>query len=168
MPTLLLVRHARAGARGHGPADLDRPLDDAGTQQAAALPGLLLPLLTAAPADGHGDGMAASGPPDVASSPARRCVETVAPLAAAAGTRIVLDRGLLEGADARVLCDRLGALTRPTVWASHGDVIPELLAMLARRGLDLGATPRCQKGSTWVVNIVGGAATSARYLAPPR
>lgn len=158
MPVLLLVRHARAGARGHGPEDLARPLDDRGVQQAAALPHLLLPVLDV---DGDDDG------PLVASSPARRCVDTVAPLAAALGTTVVVDDALVEGADVRVLHGRLTTLDRPTVWASHGDVIPDLLAMLARRGLDLGPAPRCQKGSTWVLQLEAGSAVRSRYLPPP-
>ncbi len=166
MPVLLLVRHARAGARGHGPDDLARPLDERGEQQAAALPGLLIPLLTT-PAVA---GAVASGPasaPHIASSPARRCIDTVTSLAKALGTSVAVDAALAEASDVRVLHDRFAELTRPTVWASHGDVIPDLLAMLARRGLDLGPAPRCQKGSTWVIEIEAGAAVRSRYLPPP-
>ena len=166
MPVLLLVRHARAGTRGHGIGDLERPLDERGLAQAAALPTLVLPLLTLTETGGT---LARSedSTPHIASSPARRCVATVAPLAAALGTAVAVDPALVEGADVRVLHDRLVALTRPTVWASHGDVIPDLLAMLARRGLDLGPAPRCQKGSTWELHVEDGVATAARYLPPP-
>jgi 8-oxo-(d)GTP phosphatase len=154
---LLLVRHARAGARGHGPSDLERPLDERGVAQAAALPGLLGPLLDAGE----------DGAVDLRTSPALRCVQTVTPLGAALGVDVVLDDALLEGCDVRVLRERITPLARPTVWSSHGDVIPELLLLLARDGLDLGDDPRCRKGSTWVLEVADGEPIGARYLPPP-
>lgn len=164
MPPLLLVRHARAGQRGHGPEDLERPLDARGAAQAAALPALLLPLLAPeAAARTVGDTVGV----DVRSSPARRCVDTVAPLAAALGTEVVIDDALIEGCDVRVLHERIATLTCPTVWSSHGDVIPDLLMMLARRGLDLGPDPSCRKASTWAIDVAGGTPTRARLLPPP-
>jgi len=151
---LLLLRHASAGPRGSGPTDLDRPLDARGDAQAVALADVLAPLL--------------GGDPEVRTSPARRCRETVAPLAHRLGVAALVDEALVEGCDVRGLLARIEAgIVRPTLWASHGDVIPELLTMLARRGLDLGATPRFAKGSTWVLNVEDGAVRSARYLAPP-
>jgi broad specificity phosphatase PhoE len=157
MPPLLLVRHAQAGLRGSGPSDLDRPLDGRGLAQASALPALLGPLLTPA-----GDRAV-----DIRSSPARRCIQTVMPLAAAFGTEPIVDEALLEGCDVGVLQERIAMLDRPTVWSSHGDVIPELLTMLARRGLDIGPRPTCRKGSTWIIEIVDGRAAAARSLPPP-
>jgi hypothetical protein len=79
----------------------------------------------------------------------------------------VIDDALVEGSDVGPLLARLPELAVPTVWASHGDVIPELLAALARRGVDLGDDPRCRKGSTWVLDVEAGAVTAARALAPP-
>jgi len=166
MGRLMLVRHARAGLRGTGPEDLDRPLDDRGRAQAAALPGLLGPLLHD-PASGPDPVTDLKHAVELRSSPARRCVETLTPLGAALGVDVAVDDALVEGCDVRVLLDRLGGLDGLAVWASHGDVIPEMLMMLARRGLDLGADPRCAKGSTWVIDVSGGAARTARYLPPP-
>ena len=156
MIRLLLVRHARAGARGHGPSDLDRPLDPHGEAQAQALPHLLRPVLATT-----------DGDVEVRSSPARRCIATVTPLAAALGTEVLVDDALVEGGDVDVLLARFALLTRPSVWSSHGDVIPELLLMLARRGVDLGEDPCCRKGSTWVLDVIDGEVGAARYLAPP-
>ena len=164
MKRLLLVRHARAGQRGLGPGDLDRPLDARGEAQAQALPGLLGPLLEVEHGTVH-------GAVEVRSSPARRCIATVAPLAATLGVPVEGDDALVEGADVVPLLARIGTLARTTVWSSHGDVIPELLMMLARRGVDLGEDPRCRKGSTWVLDVEdgvdGGQVVAARYLAPP-
>jgi phosphohistidine phosphatase SixA len=166
VPRLLLVRHAQAGARGQGRRDLERELDDRGRAQAEALRALLLTLLIGAGARGSA-GASEPVEVEVRSSPARRCVDTVAPLAAALGTPVLLDEALVEGADAGPLSARIGELATPTVWSSHGDVIPELLMILGRRGVDLGDAPRCQKGSTWVLEVIGGEVTAARYLAPP-
>lgn len=171
MPILLLVRHASAGDRGIGPGDLERPLDARGVAQAGALPALLSPYLgvdggMAGGTDGGATGASAL-PVDVRSSPARRCIETVRPLAAALGTDVAVDPALIEGCDIRALHDRLATLAGPTVWSSHGDVIPELLEMLSRRGLDLGTSPTCRKGSTWVLRIEDGEARTARSLPPP-
>jgi len=163
MAELLLLRHASAGPRGSGPADLERPLDLRGTAQAVALVTMLAPLL------GGLEGLGGLGAdPDLRSSPARRCRETVAPLAAHLGVPAVVDDGLVEGCDVGALLARIEAgIERPTLWSSHGDVIPELLAMLARRGLDLGPDPRCRKASTWVLDITDGVARAARHLPPP-
>jgi len=165
MPELLLVRHARAGARGTGPADLDRPLDERGRAQAAALPALLRPELLRP--ELQTDLPAGAGGVEVRSSPARRCRETIDPLALMLGVEVIVDDALVEGCDVRVLHERIAAIDRPTVWCSHGDVIPELLTMLARRGVDLGPDPRCRKGSTWIISIEAGVAVTARSLAPP-
>jgi 8-oxo-(d)GTP phosphatase len=150
---LLLVRHARAGRRGLGPEDLERPLDVRGEAQAEALPALLAP---------HLDGVVT-----VRSSPAVRCVATVEPLARSLGTELVVDGALVEGSDARLLLPRLATLAGTEVWSSHGDVIPELLMLLARRGLDLGTDPSCRKGSTWVIDVEDAQAMRATPLEPP-
>ena len=167
MPVLLLVRHATAGDRGIGPGDLERPLDARGLAQAAALPAVLSPYLDVRRGTDAGAASTSALAVDVRSSPARRCIETVLPLAAALGTDVTVDPALIEGCDVRALHDRLATLAGPTVWSSHGDVIPDLLKMLSRRGLDLGSSPSCRKGSTWVLRIEDGEARTARSLPPP-
>lgn len=155
MTRLLLVRHAHAGDRGAWVGDdALRPLSARGVAQAAALPALLGPLVV-------------GGMTTVASSPAERCTATVTPLAAALGTDVAVARDLAEGGDPGRLLAGIAAVTRPTVWCSHGDVIPALLVRLAEAGLDLGPDPRCRKASTWVLDVAAGTVTSARYLAPP-
>lgn len=79
LPRLVLVPHADAGDRGKWTADQDlRPLSDLGRRQAAEL-------------------AAAVGVVDVIySSPARRCTETVEPIAARSGVAIQLDDDLRE------------------------------------------------------------------------
>jgi len=158
VPVLLLVRHADAGARGSDAADALRPLTERGQRQARALVDLLVPLL---------GGPSAATTVTVRSSPAVRCQDTVAPLAAALGTHVQLDDDLFEGADVGALLARAVQLDAPEVWASHGDVIPELLRLVALRGVDLGEDRSCRKASTWLLEVHGGEVTAARGFAPP-
>jgi phosphohistidine phosphatase SixA len=126
---LLLVRHASAGDRARWDGDDgERPLDDRGRRQAAALPALLESYRIDA----------------ILSSPAVRCVQTVAPLAEARGLRIETrvelgeDRQMDAGA---ALVRSLGG--RDVVVCGHGGL--EIAA------LD-GQVPRWRKGAAFVVS----------------
>ena len=170
MADLLLVRHASAGRRGSGRDDLERPLDARGVAQAAQLADRLLPILagTASGKASEKDSEKDSGAVVILSSPALRCRATVEPLAARLGVPVTIDADLVEGVAVDALLMRIGAgIDRPTVWSSHGDVIPEMLATLARRGLDLGPDPRVRKASTWVLQVERGTVRTARHLPPP-
>lgn len=142
---VLLVRHAAAGSRRRWDGDdAARPLDDRGRRQAAALPVALARFAVAR----------------VLSSPAARCMDTVAPL----GLPVEREHALAEGNGHEAVAlvrSLLGAAGSPdgeaVVLCTHGDVIPEVLAAL---GVDDGG--RCAKGSTWVLDGDG-----ARYLPPP-
>ena len=146
---VLLVRHAVAVARGRWEQDdEDRPLTHRGRAQAVALVGQLAPLR----------------PTDVASSPSKRCVDTVVPLADAAGLAVRPAGALAEG-NGEAAADLVQALLRApgtAVLCTHGDVIPEVLDTLA---VDSGG--RCQKGSTWVLDAGPDGGVRGRYLPPP-
>jgi broad specificity phosphatase PhoE len=105
----------------------------------------------------------------ILSSPYVRCIESVVALASVRGLAIELSEALAEEApleDALVLV-RKHAHADP-VLCSHGDVISMLLDYLARRGVDLGPSPQCPKGSTWVLETdAGGEVVAARYFPPP-
>ena len=150
--TLLLVRHADAGDRAAWTGDdLERPLSATGRQQSEALASLHEAR--------HLDA--------VLSSPARRCIDTVAPLAQARGLTVEPAEALAEGAGFEEL-DRL--LTRfastDVLLCSHADVIGAALTALWRRG-HLPQRPNPRKVATWVVE--GGWPDPARVelLAPP-
>ena len=144
LPRLVLVPHADAGDRRLWAADQDvRPLTDLGRTQASTL----------AAAVGVVD--------EIYSSPARRCTETVEPIAAQSGVAIQLDHDLREssfvdeiaGWDTWGLDDvwraqlvasaaigramrRLDALAasdrdRRVVISAHGDLIPMLALAVA-------------------------------------
>ena len=126
---ILLVRHARAGERGSaGADDSRRPLDETGRQQAEALAAMLShrPLTR------------------IATSPYRRCIQTVEPLARAAGLEIEQRDELAEGSHvsdvlALIAChDQQGDM----VLCTHGDVIEEMV----------GRGRPAEKGSVWVLD----------------
>lgn len=142
MTTIELVRHAEAQQRdtwGDRP-DKDRPLTEKGQAQAQALARELA---------------ADAGTVDALySSPSRRCVATLEPLAAVTGLAIVREAALSEvatvplsdggsawvasawlGGHALALVERVVAEHEHgrVVLCSHGDVIPALLAVLAGR-----------------------------------
>jgi len=135
--TLLLVRHADAGDRAAWTGDdLLRPLSAGGRTQSEALAELLRdrPLSV------------------ILSAPAKRCVATVEPLAAALELPVEVEDALAEGTPFEEL-DRL--LTRfgatDALLCSHADVIGAALTALWRRGY-LAERPNARKVVTWVVD----------------
>lgn len=132
---LYLVRHAKAGARGYGPADRDRGLTTAGWDQAQSLARWL------------------GGAPvtRLLSSPYLRCRQTLEPLAEATGLAVESVEWLSEGMMFDVVLDRLADVAEGTVLCSHGDVIPEVIGALIRRGTVTLGEPRWEKGSAWVL-----------------
>jgi phosphohistidine phosphatase SixA len=124
-PTLIVLRHGHAVARSdwRGP-DLDRPLRGSGRHQAAAL----VPL-----ARTHGIRR-------VLSSPATRCVQTVAGMLVDADARVELLPGLGEDATppqrsaALQVVSRLSSGEHNALVCSHRPVLPQLFEALAAAG----------------------------------
>jgi broad specificity phosphatase PhoE len=135
--TLYLVRHGSAGSRDDGdPADDFRPLDHTGHLQAERLAEWLCPEPISR----------------IVTSPYRRCIQTVEPLAKAVDLDLVLDDRLAEGAD----IDRVWELVvevadTTTVLCSHGDVIPDLIRRAQMRGMQIPGKSGCSKGSVWLL-----------------
>jgi phosphohistidine phosphatase SixA len=158
--TLLIVRHAEADPRSSwdGPDGL-RPLSAKGRRQASGLVQVL------------GDQFPIGR---LVSSPSLRCIETLSPLASTLSLDLHVADSLAEGVDPAAAIDlaRSGAILPndegTLVLCSHGDLIPEILdALRAADELDLGPQPRCQKGSTWVLEGKRGRFTTATYIPPP-
>src|SRR5689334_4692737 len=135
--TVYLVRHADAKSRANWPhPDETRPLSRKGLHQAEALVDRLVDRPVRR----------------LLSSPAVRCVDTIAPLAGKLGLDVEQTDALFEGASAAKAYDLLQHAARgkgDTVLCTHGDLVPELLRLAARDGLSLEDTPRWAKGSTW-------------------
>ena len=141
---LYLVRHAHAGDRGAwaGHHDDGRPLTKKGRRQAGGIAELL----------------AGAGIERILSSPARRCIETLEPLAERLGVPVEGDDRLAEGARCEAsfaLAEELRAAGASVAACSHGDVIPDLL----RSVRDLGARvddefrwPKAQDGVLRLTN----------------
>jgi len=153
--TILLVRHARAGRRDRWVGDDRlRPLSRKGRVQADALPDTVAGLLGAAR-------------PRLVSSPWVRCLGTLGPLAAAAGTEVEVDDALGEGMGDKAVEALGGWMATPTVLCSHGDVIERILIEVAAHGVRLGRPVQAAKGSLWVLSGSCGRIEAARYLPPP-
>ncbi len=151
---LHLVRHADAGNRGAWVGDdFERPLDDVGQMQAEAI----------------GAALAERPVRRILSSPAVRCVDTVAPLGRALGLPVEASDELAEGshvADALNLLGSLAAAEGDSVLSSHGDVIPGVLWVLSQHGLDIPDLGRCKKGSIWELEVRDGRIAAAVYRHP--
>ncbi len=148
---VLLIRHAEAGERREWRGDDRlRPLTRPGRTQARRLADAL--------AGHHLDAVLTSG--------YDRCVQTVQPIAArrrlAPEPAAWLEEGADPGAALAALLD-LGDVLACT----HGDVVSGILFELSDRGVDLGSSPRMQKGSTWVLEVEEGRVVSAHYVPPP-
>ena len=158
--TLLLVRHAEAESRSSwGGPDVLRPLSTKGRRQASGLVHVL------------GDQFAVGR---LVTSPSLRCIETLSPLAATIALTLEVSDSLSEGVDPEPAVElaRSGATLASSAGAvvlcSHGDLIPAVLDVLhTDDGVDLGSQPKCQKGSTWVLEGKRGRFTTATYVPPP-
>jgi 8-oxo-dGTP diphosphatase len=158
---LYLVRHGSAGHRDDSdPDDLQRPLDAKGLAQADDLASLLSSATL-------GDRPGANLPIEaVVSSPATRCVATVAPLARSLGMTVDVDEALVEGADidmAWALVERTAKLPA-AVLCSHGDVIPMVLRRAQQRGMLIPGKAGCAKGSVWAVTFEDGMPVLGEYF----
>lgn len=149
-----LIRHAHAGdrARWNGP-DADRPLSAKGRDEAADI----------------ADALEGQPITRVLSSPALRCQQTVAGLAARLGLTVEVHDMVREGASldaARTLLDELLHSGKDTVVCGHGDLIPELLDRLRSDGVTVDGRG-CAKGSVWHLVAKGGQVTRATYHRHP-
>ncbi len=152
--SLLIVRHAHAGARGDHDPDHKRPLSSKGRKQAEGLVDQL--------GDHHFD--------TIVTSPFTRCRDTVADVAAARGLRVVTDKRLAEGADIADVLGLIEELPDTAVLCTHRDVI-ETLCEYWQDDQDLApgmefAHERRKKGSTWWVTTTGTTARAARWIPP--
>ena len=151
--TLYIVRHAKAGKRSEwdGPDTL-RPLSDKGWEQAQAIAEKLLGLKPSA----------------LISSPAIRCMQTLEPLSKATKIKITADQRLFEDGDVAKMIELLEDAQDSTVISSHGDMIPEAIKILQRRGMEINSKPDWRKATVWVVERTKNGFKSAVVMAPPQ
>lgn len=153
-----LVRHAAAGSRSDWKGDdRKRPITEKGRLQSEAI----------------AETLGRRAPSLIVSSPYVRCVQTGEPLAARLGLDVKTVGFLEEGSNGTGFLDYVAA--RPgaeIVMVSHGDVIPEIVQRLQRRGIPMSSrAPNgvmdCKKGSNWALVTEHGRVVSAQYIPPP-
>lgn len=149
---IYLIRHAHAGSRGAWAGDdLDRPLSDRGRAQADFVAASLADLPVG----------------EIWSSPARRCIETVEPLAAGHGLTVRVTSELEEGADPEAAIAFLrGRARADAALCSHGDLIPRIVRRLSAAGMRTKDANISQKGSLWVFDTEKNEVTRGRYVPP--
>ncbi|MEU0490552.1 NUDIX hydrolase [Nocardiopsis sp. NPDC006139] len=147
---VILLRHLSAGEkRTWDDSDLLRPLDEVGRADALALPRVL----------------SAYGRPEVVSSAAARCTESMLPYTVEADVQMRTERAFtvregtppydVKGAR-EAFAEILGA-GRPTVVCTHGELIPDLMEeALTRLGAPITQQLGLRKGSFWVVHVAAG------------
>jgi phosphohistidine phosphatase SixA len=151
-----LIRHAHAGSRSAWQGDdSTRPLSPKGQGQAAAI----------------ADALADRPVGHLASSPAARCIETLAPLVAQLEIDVHVLPELGEGADVALVHALLIDLApRNPALCGHGDLIPDLIDRLRDEGMvtDLapGEPAMSQKGSMWIIDLEDGHPVTGTYLPP--
>ena len=150
---IFLIRHAKAGSRSAWTdSDSTRPLDDSGLRQATAI----------AEHWGH------AAPVAVFSSPRLRCVQTVTPLAERFGLEVQVEPDMEEDTPFERALRVVEDAPDGTVFCSHGDVIPEVVDALIRRGMDVnGLSGALRKSAMFVLHRENGRFITADYVAPP-
>ena len=151
---IYFVRHAKAGSRSAWIGDdRDRPLVDNGWEQARELATRLSVL----------------NPSVLWSSPYLRCQQTLQPLGELCGLDVVVDSRLEEESPLEKSLAILDDAPDNAVLCSHGDVIPDALNGLIRRGMDVGEIPRAlKKGSVFVLHRENGMYVRAEYWEAPK
>ena len=150
--TLFLVRHAKAGSRDKwdGP-DEQRPLSKNGWKQAEAISKRLQKHHVT----------------NLLSSPFVRCCQTLEPIARALDLEVVADARLSEGERMEDVLTMLAELPEGSVLCTHGDIVPEVMAALQRRGCKIETEPDWRKGTVWKLERAGDAITRATCWPAP-
>lgn len=158
VPKLLaLVRHADAGDRSQFAAeDYLRPLTPQGEWQSQTIATWL----------------SRHHPRRILSSRAKRCVGTVAPLAAVLHLEVEELEELFEGGDPKAALSCLLVITRDLegtlVACSHGDVINGIVEALVDRGVPYGEIPKIRKGSAVLLSVQDIEVVAMDFVEAPR
>jgi len=148
-----VIRHAKAGSRGHWTGDdRIRPLKRKGQEQADALVETLARYRISA----------------IYTSPYLRCVQTVEALARARKLEVQKTASLAEGRGLEALNKFFREPKQDgSVLCTHGDIVWELVEDLVHRRLVKPGEGGYDKASTWVVDVEDGEPVKARYIPAP-
>ena len=149
---LYVVRHAKAGSRTKWVGDdRERPLTDAGLSGARTR---------------RASGAAGHRPARQQPVPALRADAGTAGRGARHHRRPTSDWPRTSGSSARLAL--LAEVPDGSVLCSHGDVIPDTMGALERRGCRFAGEPDWRKASVWVLGRdASGAITHAAAWPPP-
>lgn len=154
MSTIHLIRHAKAKNRAewNGPDEV-RPLTKRGRREALAL----------------AERLAEERLGRLVSSPYVRCVQTLEPLALAVDLPIETTDQLGEGAGGESAVALLLSLVGevPIACCTHGDVVYDVLRLVADGGVPLDGPRDAPVASTWILAVESGRFVGARFVEPP-
>ncbi len=137
----VLLRHSQAGEKNPHPVeDVGRALDSDGMKIAMSLPEVITTHLA---------------PEVIVSSPYKRCLQTVEPLAAHLNLDVHQDERWAPDSAYTDTYPVLFGLSRNTVVCTHGEVIERLLDGLV-----------CAKGGFWIIERRENRLFPMRYVAP--
>jgi broad specificity phosphatase PhoE len=149
-----LIRHAKAKNRldWSAPDEL-RPLTKRGRREARAL----------------AERLASEDLTRLVSSPYVRCLQTLEPLALAVDLRIETTELLAEGADGGGAVELLLSVSDagPVACCTHGDVLYDILGIVADAGIHLDGPRDAPVASTWILAVEDGRFASARFVDQP-
>lgn len=151
---MVVVRHAHAGERSAWIGDdRVRPLSPTGRTEAEALV----------------DRIVAEKPTKILSSMATRCLETVEPLARKLDRQVETEPRLFEGTGLDDVAQLVSELdpTTVTVLCTHGDIVPRLLEVVRRAGVDIDEPLQWPKASVWILRRNAAGWDTVDYVAPP-
>jgi hypothetical protein len=81
---------------------------------------------------------------------------------------VQIDKRLLEHGDIADMLEVVQEVEDSAVLSSHGDMIPELIKTLERRGMEVKSKPDWRKASVWVVERTNRGFKSATAWPPPQ
>lgn len=150
---IYFVRHAKAGSRSLWTGDdTERPLSPEGELQARAI----------------ADRLCVPVPTALLASPYARCRQTLAALAECTGLDVVDEIRIAEDSPLERSLAALEDAPDGAVLCSHGDVIPNTIEGLLRRGMVLEPMVRgVKKGAMFVLHREAGVFVRAEYLDAP-
>ena len=156
MSEVHLIRHAKAKNRlTWEEPDILRPLKKRGRREAQAIAARL------------GEEPVAR----LVSSPFARCVQTLEPLAVTLDLPIETTDLLAEGVGGERAAELILSLadTGPVACCTHGDVLSEVVDVVAGSGVALDGPRVAPVASTWVLSVEDGRFVQARFVdQPPR
>jgi 8-oxo-dGTP diphosphatase len=94
-------------------------------------------------------------------------MQTLQPLADLLGRAVEPDERLAEGTGFAGALELLATLPDGSVLCSHGDVIPDTIGALERRGCRIVGVPEWRKACVWIIERTGIGPTSTIITATP-